>query len=380
MPKNADADVISKRHDTNLWAEIRTLYESKNKHPYEKIKTVLMAEFALEKFPSQRTVERRAKSEGWKRAISEGDRQFNETFSEEFWMCVQNIYESNPKLSYKRLRELVENELQCADFPSAQAVSAKAKAGNWARADALVQKNDAELKKLKQSVNRLVNDPHIVIYDHKDKKIKQHKNEEDEDEESQEDEGELLDFDVMTEIIDSEKRAIKNLLMTSQIKRRNMAEVILKARKRMSIMNDFSDILSDELALNFQLLNSTQFRQVMGEAGADFLKEKMKKLGHVASIFNELSFNRREALKFELSLYGVTIEDLQKAGETSKAVAMDDNTAFEAQREKLRQEKERIAERKRYIESGGLQSDVNEEMKKRMAEADIEDAEVIEVE
>lgn len=64
----------------------------------------------------------------------------------------------------------------------------------------------------------------------------------------------------MTEIIDSEKQAIKNLLMTSQIKRRNMAEVLLKARMRMSIMNDFSDILSDELALMFQLLNSTQFQ------------------------------------------------------------------------------------------------------------------------
>ncbi|ENU38570.1 hypothetical protein [Acinetobacter johnsonii] len=184
----------------------------------------------------------------------------------------------------------------------------------------------------------------------------------------------------MMEIIDSEKRAIKNLLMTSQIKRRNMAEVILKARKRMSIMNDFSDILSDELALNFQLLNSTQFRQVLGENGAEFLNNKMKRLGQVASVFNELSFNRREALKFELSLYGVTIEDLQKAGETSKAIPMDDNTAFEAQREKLRQEKERIAERKRYIESGGLQSDVDEEVKKRMAEADIENAEVIEME
>ena len=233
---------------------------------------------------------------------------------------------------------------------------------------------------MKQQVNRLVSNADLIIYDKKSKKIKEYKNEEDADGESEEDEGELLDFDAMTEIIDSEKRAIKNLLMTSQIRRKNMAEVILKARKRMSIMNDFSDILSDELALNFQLLNSTQFRQVMGEAGADFLKDKMKKLGHVASIFNELSFNRREALKFELSLYGVTIEDLQKAGETSKAVAMDDNTAFEAQREKLRQEKERIAERKRYIESGGLQADVNEEMKRRMAEADIEDAEVIEVE
>ena len=380
MPKNADADVISKRHDTNLWAEIRTLYESQNKYTYEKIKTVLMAEFALENFPSHSTVKRRAKSEGWKRAISEGGREFNDAFPEEFWMCVQAIYEANPKINYKRLRELVENELQCVDFPTSQAVSAKAKAGNWARADSLVLKNDPELQKMKQQVNRLVSDADLIIYDKKSKKIKEYKNEEDADEESEEDEGELLDFDVMTEIIDSEKRAIKNLLMTSQIKRRNMAEVILKARKRMSIMNDFSDILSDELALNFQLLNSTQFRQVMGEAGADFLKDKMKKLGHVASIFNELSFNRREALKFELSLYGVTIEDLQKAGETSKAVAMDDNTAFEAQREKLRQEKERIAERKRYIESGGLQSDVNEEMKKRMAEADIEDAEVIEME
>ena len=380
MPKNADADVISKRHDTNLWAEIRTLYESQNKYTYEKIKTVLMAEFALENFPSHSTVKRRAKSEGWKRAISEGGREFNDAFPEEFWICVQAIYEANPKINYKRLRELVENELQCVDFPTSQAVSAKAKAGNWARADSLVLKNDPELQKMKQQVNRLVSNADLIIYDKKSKKIKEYKNEEDADEESEEDEGELLDFDVMTEIIDSEKRAIKNLLMTSQIKRRNMAEVILKARKRMSIMNDFSDILSDELALNFQLLNSTQFRQVMGEAGADFLKDKMKKLGHVASIFNELSFNRREALKFELSLYGVTIEDLQKAGETSKAVAMDDNTAFEAQREKLRQEKERIAERKRYIESGGLQSDVNEEMKRRMAEADIEDAEVIEVE
>lgn len=45
-----------------------------------------------------------------------------------------------------------------------------------------------------------------------------------------------------------------------------MAKVILKAYKHMSIMNDFSDILSDELALNFQLSNSTQFRQVMREA------------------------------------------------------------------------------------------------------------------
>lgn len=40
-------------------------------------------------------------------------------------------------------------------------------AGNWARAEALVQKNDAELKKLKQSVNRLVNDTAVMVRDKK---------------------------------------------------------------------------------------------------------------------------------------------------------------------------------------------------------------------
>ena len=62
----------------------------------------------------------------------------------------------------------------------------------------------------------------------------------------------------------------------------NMAEVILKARKRMSIMNDFSDILFDELALNFQLLNSTQFRQVMVKCLTlwDWLKEYIERANY----------------------------------------------------------------------------------------------------
>lgn len=70
----------------------------------------------------------------------------------------------------------------------------------------------------------------------------------------------FFNFDTDQKFKKYENRAIKNLLMTSQIKRRNMAEVLLKARTRMSILNDFSDILSDELALMFQLLNSTQFQ------------------------------------------------------------------------------------------------------------------------
>lgn len=61
----------------------------------------------------------------------------------------------------------------------------------------------------------------------------------------------------------TKNRLSKKLLLTSQIMRINMAEVILKARKRMSILNDFSDVIPDKLILNFQLLSSTRFQQVM---------------------------------------------------------------------------------------------------------------------
>lgn len=380
MPKKADADVISKRHDTTLWAEIRTLYESKQKYPYAKIKSVLMAEFGLDKFPAQRTVERRAKAEEWKRAISEGDRNFNNTFNDEFWLCVRSIYESNGKLSYKRLKELVENELQCKEFPSAQAINAQAKANNWARVDTLVLKDDAQLKKLKQSVNRAIRPAEVIVKEEKNKGKKAEKNEGDKDDDSEENAGELIDFDAMMDVIDAEKRAISNLLMSTKTKRRNMIEVILSARKRMATMNEFADEVSDELALNFALLHSKQFNQVFGKDGLKFVKEQMRRLGSVASVLNELSFNRRESIKFELSLYGVSIEDLQKAGEEHKVVSLDDNTAYEAQKRKLLEERERIAERTRYIESGGFQSDADAELQRRMREANPDDAESIEYE
>lgn len=84
---------------------------------------------------------------------------------------------------------------------------------------------------MKQQVNRLVNDTAVIVRDKKSAEKKDYINDDDTDEQPEEIEGELLDFDVMMEIIDSEKCTIKNLLMDSQIKRRNMAEVILKVHE-----------------------------------------------------------------------------------------------------------------------------------------------------
>lgn len=114
MTKKADLNQsVSKRHDFNLWAEIRTVYESKTKPNYEKIKSLLCTEFNLDSFPSKSTLQRRASSEKWQRHESEKDVKISaKKYSDDLWLCVRRIHESNPKLTYKRLKELVQNELQ----------------------------------------------------------------------------------------------------------------------------------------------------------------------------------------------------------------------------------------------------------------------------
>lgn len=385
MAKKKAEPAINKVHDTDLWKEIRTLYESPLKHNYEKIKKILTAEFDLDSFPSKSTVERHAKKEQWQRAVSDGDiKLFNDTFTTEFWLTVKSIYEANTKLSYKRLKEYVQNELQCEDFPSQAAISAKAKAEGWKTANSLVSKDDAELKKMRLNIKNATSTfDQMVKVIIKDKKNNS-ENQDDDDDDHYNDDEPIIDYELYDQAVNNEKSAIKNLLMDSQIKKKNLIDTILKSRKRMSTLNDSADYLADRLMLNQALLLSRDFRQTCGEHVVEMIQNETKILARIAGTFNELSFNRRESIKFELSLYGVTIEDLQNAGKENERVkAIDDNTAFDEQRARLEKERQRLLERRKWIESGGLEAEVQAEVQRRMTEADgtdeAEDAEFDEI-
>lgn len=157
MTKKVDSNQISnRRYDAKLWAEIRRFYESATHPNYEKIKSMMCDEFNLDTFPSQRTVERHAAKERW---IRYEDEIINKVapnkYSDDFWLCVRAVHESNPKTTYKRLKELVQNELKCNNFPSQQAIAYKAKHEGWERSDSLLKKSDATLKKLIRSVKKI---------------------------------------------------------------------------------------------------------------------------------------------------------------------------------------------------------------------------------
>lgn len=376
MTKKTDVkQSVSKRHDFDLWAEIRKVYESKTKPNYEKIKDILCTEYDLDKFPSKSTVERRASSGKWQRYESETDvKVAPNRYSDDFWLCVRRVHESNPKLTHKRLKELVQNELQCNDFPSQQAISAKAEHEEWERSDILVKKSDATLKKLSRSVNKLASKADFDAF------VKQLNNDEDQEDGGGELVGDVYEFDYIKDIVEHEKANIKNLLMTSQVRRKKQAEIIVKSRKRVELNNDFGDVLSDKLVMIYALIMSDQVRRTFTPQMMKELKNQLNTLQQISETYNNLSFNKRENIKFQLSLYGVQLEDLRDVDDAKRMNDLNDDTAYEKQKAKLEADKQRIAERRRYIDSGGLEQDVNAEMERRMNEANMDDAEEVEFE
>ena len=193
---------LSKRHDTDLWREIRKLYESKAKPGYEKIKTILMAEFALDKFPSRATMARRAKSEEWIRARTSEEVPDANRFGDDFWECVRAIYESNPKMTHRQLKDLVQNELQISDFPTHQALAKRAKLEGWEHADEALKKSDTTLRKQASCVKIKIEQQKII-----DENI----------EDNQCDDGSDDDYTAhILKIVEKEKTRFKNVTMNAK--------------------------------------------------------------------------------------------------------------------------------------------------------------------
>ncbi len=368
MTKKADLNQInSKRYGNELWTEIHKLYESRAHPNYEKIKSKICIKFNLDTFPSQRTVERRAVRERW---IRYEDEIINKVapnkYSTDFWLCVRQVHESNPKIPHKRLKELVQNELKCKYFPSHQAIAYKAKHEGWERSDSLLKKSDATLKKLIRGVKNLESENDFKgCLDSKEDYEKHNLNHDNAS-------GDISDLDVIKEIVECEKANIENLLMTAQVRRKRQAEIIVKSRKRMAVINDLGDRLYDELVMIYALITSDEIRRKFTKPMMKQLNDKFDNLCQILEFYNDFSFNRRESIKFELSLYGTQLEDLKEENDAKRVKDLNDNKAYEAQQLRLASEAERIAARRRYIDSGGLEEEVNTEMEQRMKDVELD--------
>lgn len=130
----------------------------------------------------------------------------------------------------------------------------------------------------------------------------------------------------------------------------------------MALNNEFRERLSDKLIMLTTLLTSDKIRLYFTKAMMRELKDKLTVLSRIAEIYSSLSFNKRENINFELNLYDVQLEDLTDVEDAKRVTNLNDNTAYEGQKERLALECESIAKRRRYIDSCGLEADTNAEI------------------
>src|SRR5690606_15331780 len=105
-------------------------------------------------------------------------------------------------------------------------------------------------------------------------------------------------------------------------------------------INDLGDRLSDELVMIYALITSDEIRRKFTKPMMKQLNEKMDTVCQILEGYNDFSFNRRENIKFELSLYGTQLEDLKEENDAKRVKDLNDNKAYEAQQLRLAAEVE----------------------------------------
>lgn len=369
---------ISKRDGGDLWAEIRKLYESKKQLTYPKIKSLLMVEFDLDTFPSARTVQRHAKENGWKKPVV----QVKDIYDDRFWEVVKTVYESHVKITYRELKELVQNELQIDHFPTNKSILERRKKDGWESLKAAVNLDDAQLKRVKKKINDATQDIEKVEQTVKKQQRQAAESNEDDDEEN-----EKFDFDdsafdyVISKMSDLESRS-EFLTMSARKKSLDTLEFIELSRKRMANVSGIADHLSDQWVRYSSVATDLKFLQMCPPQLLRALKMIGNNLAAATYNLNSLAITRQNNTKLEYWMRGlITPEDLRDDKNTERHVPGDeDDEIYEEQRKRLMREHKEAAEIRRFIESGGMQADIDAELERRADEdaASYDDDEVME--
>ena len=223
-------------------------------------------------------------------------------------------------MTHRQLKDLVQNELQISDFPSHTVLAKRAKLEGWEHADEALKKSDLTLQKQVSRVKIKIKQQKII----------------DENNDNNQDDGDEDDYTAhIRKMAEAEKTRFKNVTMTANIRTQKLAEVIIKSRKRMRTINEIGDLLSDELIGIGAIMSSQEFLKICPPDVYELYAAQERALTRAMSVYTQLAESRRESIKFELSLYGVQMDDLRDNDNNARMKDLNDDTAYEKQKQRL---------------------------------------------
>lgn len=295
------------------------------------------------------------------------------TYSDDLWECIRAVYEADGGSSVKRMLEIVQNTTQIDELPSRQTVVARAKRENWQRPDSLQQLSTAKLQKIIQRANGMA-----LVLSGIDPQFN-----DDEDEENQsysvserldEYNNDALYHEQKNNIVNAAMLGVKKLLSTAIHKKKTKAQVIARARSSQDRLFLLRDHTLDQITLSVALLTNVQYKLIANETDLSNTEGIMNFNMRVLEMLNNTIAVNEKFIKTDFAIYGLTPDDVKEPETQGRMKDLNDDTEYKEQLERLQAQSEEMAARRHYIESGTLEKEISEEVRRKMIEAGMDDS------
>ncbi len=295
------------------------------------------------------------------------------TYSDDLWECIRAVYEADGGSSVKRMLEIVQNTTQIDELPSRQTVVARAKRENWQRPDSLQQLSTAKLQKIIQRANGMA-----LVLSGIDPQFN-----DDEDEENQsysvserldEYNNDALYHEQKNNIVNAAMLGVKKLLSTAIHKKKTKAQVIARARSSQDRLFLLRDHTLDQITLSVALLTNVQYKLIANETDLSNTEGIMNFNMRVLEMLNNTIAVNEKFIKTDFAIYGLTPDDVKEPETQGRMKDLNDDTEYKEQLERLQAQSVEMAARRHYIESGTLEKEISEEVRRKMIEAGMDDS------
>lgn len=305
---------------------------------------------------------------------SETDKSNTARYSEEVWTCIRAVYEADGESSIERLLEIVRNETQIFELPTRQTVISRAKREKWERPTSLLQKTTAELTKIIQREKRhnmlLAGAP--IFSDDKDLEDKDH-----EPTDWNVYKADTANIERREKLVETALSRVKKLLSSASNKKKQTAEIVKRNRAFNDRLHLIYDYAFDQVLVTNSLLTDLETSLALTERDkSNFLNiNTMNK--DLIMLMNETVAAREKLTRIDFALYGITPDDTKEPETGNRMKDLEDDTAYEEQMARLHEQQKAAAHRRRYIESGEMEAEVEKEIQAKMKEMGMDDDEDI---
>jgi hypothetical protein len=281
-------------------------------------------------------------------------RKGNINYDPEVWFFLKAVWESVPKITFQKLCEVVAELLE-KPVPTPSCVGRRCRSEKWVKSvRAYCRKSDRTLENYSSRLfEELKKEYEKIQQDKKDFALVTM------GEFPSKNDGPDYTFEAL------EKVANKN---------RKTVDVLLEHRRR---TGKIGQLLDDSMDWMYEAKEAV-FDETKTPEELDKARRQFGLLEQMVEKIESFSRTAKNLLQADFLLFGINTDDTRDSDSTDRMTQIQDDSKFDQARGDLEQQYLEMQQQVQWIQSGAFESEVLQEMERKMREEEIEDAEFYE--